>query len=77
MPEVLFVTSRAFALDGIGYSCSVYRNHDRFLGVWICHVCNKHEMLPLLQQSELEALDSCDELIRNHHLESHAVGPCD
>jgi hypothetical protein len=73
MEDVSFVTSRAFRLDEVPYSISVYRSEEGYTAFCDCHKCDNHNMRSTPKSDRDCAITDCEEQIRQHHADVHTA----
>jgi len=76
MADVTFVTSRAFHLEEIPYSISVYRSSEGFTAFCDCHKCADHSMRSAPKADRDSAITECENQIRQHHADFHNIALC-
>jgi hypothetical protein len=73
MSDVTFVTSRAFHMDDVPYSISVYHGHEGFTAFCDCHKCENHNMRSSAKSDRDSAITECENHIRQHHADVHTA----
>ena len=73
MADVSFVTSRAFALDHVPYTISVYHSQEGYMAFCDCHKCESHNMRTQPKADRDGAISECEVQIRQHHADVHTA----
>jgi len=71
MPDLTFIKSQEFTLEGVAYSVSVYQASDGYVAFCDCHRCDGHNMRSQPRPTPEEAAAECEDLITNHHGQCH------
>jgi len=71
MSETRFVVSRAFSVDDVTYSITVYQFKDGYRAFCDCETCPTQRMKSEAARDTETAVLKCQFLIRQHHLEHH------
>jgi hypothetical protein len=71
MSSTNFVVSRAFSVDDVTYSITVYQFPEGYRAFCDCETCPDHRMKSEAESDKEIAIKSCQLLIREHHQERH------
>jgi hypothetical protein len=74
MPDLTFIKSQEFSLEGVTYSVSVYHSSDGYMAFCDCHRCAGHNMRSRARPTPEAAMAECEDLITNHHGQCHGPG---